>query len=118
MDIRHDHLTKLSELTSIGLNRGTAARLEKARGLRLHVETGAVWVTHKGCADDAVVQTGDTYAIEHDGATIVTSLGPRFALVTIESPAPARPKPSLIERLGDFWCRLYVEPMPAPRTYL
>lgn len=115
MEIRHDQLTKLAELTSIGLSRGIPARLENACGLRLHVETGAVWVTHERCANDAVVQAGETYAIDYDGATIVSSLGQRFALVTIESPAPA--KPSFIERLGDFWCRLYVAPMPAPRTY-
>ena len=116
MDIRHDQLTKPSELTSVGLSRGSpAARFNNARGLRLRVETGAVWVTCEGCDSDTVVRTGETYTIEHDGATVVSSLGRRFALLTVESPAP---KPSIIERLGDHWCRLYVALVLAPRIHL
>ena len=118
MDIRHDQLTKITELSSLGLCRGAPARLENARGLRLHVESGSVWLTHESCADDVLLHAGETYAIEHDGATVVSSLGRRFALVTVDSPAPAKPKPSFLERLGNLWCSLYVEPMPAPRTYL
>lgn len=118
MDIRHDQLTTITELSSLGLYRGAVARVENARGLRLRVETGSVWITHDRCTDDVLLQAGETYAIERDGTTVVSSLDRRFALVTVESPAPAKPKPSFIERLGDFWCRLYVEPVPAPRTYL
>jgi len=117
-DIRQAQLTKFSELSSIGLNRGAVARLQDTRGTRLHVETGSIWVTHERCADDAVVQAGETYDTERDGTTVVTSLGRRFALVTIESPAPTKPKASFIERLGNLWCSLYVEPMPTPRDYL
>lgn len=118
MDIRHDQLTRITEVSSIGLYRGAASRLENARGKRLHVETGSVWVTHERCGDDVLLEAGETYAIERDGPTVVSSLGRRFALVTIESPAPAKPKPSFVERLGSFWCSLYVEPTPAPRAYL
>lgn len=118
MDIRHDQLTTITELSSLGLYRGTPARLENARGLRLHVETGSAWITHERCADDVLLHAGETYAIEHDGVTVVSSLGRRFALVSVESPAPAKPKPSFIERLGNLWCSLYVESMPAPRDYL
>lgn len=118
MDIRHDQLTRITGLSSLGLYRGAPARLENARGLRLHVETGSVWVTHESCADDVLLHAGDTYAIERDGATVVSSLGRRFALVAVESPALVKPKTSFLERLGNLWCRLYAEPMPAPRTYL
>jgi hypothetical protein len=118
MDIRHDPFTRLSELSSIGLDHGAVARLKIARGMRLHVETGMVWITHDRGTDDVLVRSGETYAIARDGTTFVSSLGRRLALVTIESPAPAKPKPSFVERLGQVWCRLYVEPMPAPRAYL
>ena len=116
MDIRHDPLTIVAEVSSIGLYRGATARLQNARGMQLHVETGRVWLTHDHRADDVILEAGETYAIEHDGMTVVSSLGRRFALVTVESASPAKPKPSFAERLGNFWCSLYVEPAFARRA--
>lgn len=84
MDIRHDPLTKITELSSLGLYCGAVARLENARGMRLRIETGSVWVTHERCADDVLLQAGETYAIERDGDAVISSLGRRFALVTVE----------------------------------
>jgi len=57
--------------------------------------------------------------IRHDQLTRITELSSLgLYLVTVESPAPAKSKTSFLEHLGNFWCRLYAEPMPAPRTYL
>ena len=54
--------------------------------------------------------------IRHDQLTRITELSSLgLYLVT---PAPAKSKTSFLERLGNFWCRLYAEPMPAPRTCL
>lgn len=118
-NIRHAQLTKLSELSSIGLNHGAVARLEDARGMTLRVETGAVWITHEHSQDDILVRTGESFRVERNGTTVISALGERFALVSIEPVIPAvPPKPSFAERLGDFWCSLYVEPAHAPRTYL
>jgi hypothetical protein len=117
-DIRQAQLTKFSELSSIGLNRGAVARLQDARGTRLRVETGVVWITQDRGCDDVLVHSGETFRIEHDGTTVISALDKRFALVKIEPAAPTAPKPSFIERLGNFWCSLYVEPMHPPRTYL
>jgi hypothetical protein len=117
-NIRHARLTKSSELSSIGLQRGAVARLQDARGMRLRVETGTVWITHERRRDDVMVQAGETYCIEHDGTTVVSALGRRFALVSIEPPRPVPPSPTFLERLDRFWCSLYVETMPAARSYL
>jgi hypothetical protein len=118
-NIRQAQLTKFSELSSIGLNHGAVARLRDARGMRLRVETGSVWITQQPSEDDVVVHTGEAFRIERDGTTEISALGQRFALVTIEPAIPAAPpKRSFAERLGNFWCNHYVEPMHAPRTYL
>lgn len=117
-NIRHAQLTRFSELSSVGLPRGTMARLQDARGMRLHVETGTVWITHERSRDDVLVQAGETFCIEHDGTTIVSALGRRFALVSIEPPRPVPPSPTFLERLDRFWCSLYLEPTPTARAYL
>jgi hypothetical protein len=117
MDIRNYHFSDLSELTSIGLCRGGTAQLENAQGTRLRVETGAIWITTGAGAEDVVLNAGETFWIESDGTTALSSLGRSLALVTLEPGAPAA-KPNLLERLLDFWVSLYATPMPAPRTYL
>lgn len=116
-NIRQEQLTKLTEFTSIGLQRGSVARLQDARGMRLRVETGAIWVTHDRDRDDMLVQTGESFLIERDGTTVVSALGKRFALVSVEPPAPVPPSPTWIERLDRFWCGLFAEHEPA-RSYL
>ncbi len=117
-NIRHAQLTKLSELSSIGLQRGTVARLHDARGMRLHVETGTVWITHERSRDDVLVQAGETFCIEQDGTTVVSALGRRFALVSVEPPRPVPPSPTYLERLDRFWRNLVVDAMCTPRIYL
>jgi len=118
-DLRKVSFTELTELNSLGLQRGAVARLENARGTRLRVETGTIWITQAHGRDDVVVQTGETFRIDRDGTTVVTALGKRFALVTLEPPAPVPPAPAPVwlERLDRFWCGLFAEHEPA-RGYL
>lgn len=92
-------------LASIGLTRGKFARLENARGTKLRVETGTVWITHHHCTDDVILKAGDTYRIAKDGLTLVTNLKGTFALVTLE-PVISLP-PTLGERFWKFWAGLY-----------
>lgn len=117
-DIRQDHLSKLTELDSLGLPRGTVARLQDARGMQLRVETGGVWITYERGKDDVLLQAGETFCIEHDGTTVISALGRRFALVSIEPPRPVPPTPTLLERLDRFWRSLVVDAMCTPRIYL
>lgn len=118
-DLRKVSFTELTELNSLGLQRGATARLENARGTTLRVETGAIWITQDHCRDDVLVQTGETFTVERDGTTVVSALGKRFALVTLEPPAPVPPAPAPVwlERLDRFWCSLFAEHEPA-RSYL
>lgn len=115
MDARQNQRNGMTEGTQMTLRRGAAARLENAIGTRVRVESGGVWVTHERCRDDVVVNSGETYTIDRDGATVVASLGRGVALVTIESPAPVRTKHSLVERVGSLWRGLQLHAMPAPR---
>jgi len=117
-DIRQDQLSTLTELNSIGLPRGTVARLQDAHGMRLRVETGAVWITYERGQEDVLVQAGETYCVEHDGTTVISALGRRFALVSIEPPRPVPPSPTFLERLDQFWRNLVVDAMCTPRIYL
>ena len=114
MDARRDQLSR-NAVSTLRLHRGMTARLEDARGTRVRVESGGVWVTHNRCPDDVVVNAGETYTVDRDGATVVASLGHDAALVTIESPAPARTKASFAERLGSLFRALHLQATPAPR---
>jgi hypothetical protein len=116
-DLRRVSLTELTELNSFGLRRGAVARLENARGTRLRVETGTIWLTHEQSRDDVLLQTGETFTVERNGTTVFSSLGKRFALVTIEPRVPVPPAPAWIERLDRFWCGLFAEHEPV-RSYL
>jgi len=91
MDLRHDSFDRLSALSSVGIPHGTAARLENARGMRLCVESGSVWVTHEGSRDDVLLNAGETFRVDRDGSTVISALGRRMALVSIEPPAPRAP---------------------------
>jgi len=115
MNIRHDQLIANTDVSTLSLYRGISARLRDARGTRVRVESGCVWITHERCRADVVVSAGETYVIDRDGMTIVSSLGRRIALVAVETPAPGEPKPSLAERLGNLCRRLHLQSMPASR---
>ena len=95
---------ELVELTSLGLAGRRIARLENARGRRLRVEIGEVWITEEGSTHDAIVKAGETFTVLQSGTTLVSALKP-LALVSIEPPA-ARRRP-LGERFAAFWVSLY-----------
>ena len=107
MDIK-GNFTDFSELSSIGLARGSVARIEDARGMTLRVETGSVWVTQDGCCKDVMLEAGDTFRIERDGTTVLSPLGKRFALVSIEPAIPVAH--GFAARFWKFWAGLYAMP--------
>lgn len=73
-----------TSLTSLGLVRGQVVRLENKRGNALKVEHGRVWLTESGSYDDVCLGAGDTYRIERDGLTLISTRGRcSFALVTL-----------------------------------
>jgi hypothetical protein len=107
MDL-HGNFSDFSELSSIGLTRGSVARIENGRGMGLRVETGSVWLTQDRSTDDVLLQAGESFRIERDGTTVLSALGARFALVSFEPSIPVAP--TFAERFWNSWASLYVMP--------
>ena len=63
-----------------------------------------------------LLQAGETFRIERSGTTLVSALGRRFALVTLEPATPLTA--TFAERFWDFWASLYVMPAHGPRPWL
>lgn len=102
-----------TELSSIGLTRGKVGCIKNGRGVRVRVESGAVWVTQEGCSDDVILEAGQTYRLATNGLALVVSLNGRFALATLEPSIPVRP--TMGARFWKFWAGLYA-PESCPTT--
>ena len=109
----YKNFVEYTELSSIGITRKNAARITNGRGMRLHVETGAVWITQDRSMDDVCLTAGESCCIEHDGLTLISALRVPFALVTMEPSIPVTP--TMGERFWNFWAGLYV-PESRPTT--
>ncbi len=70
---------------SIGMTRGNVVRVEDGSGIELSVTYGSVWLTQHGHTDDVCLGAGESFRIDHPGATIVSALKP--SLVTLTPPA-------------------------------
>ena len=84
---------------------GTLARIERGRGVVLHVERGSVWMTQAGSLEDSLLEPGDCARIAGDGLALLTSYGKdAFALLRLERAQPARRPLSgrLLERVAGW----------------
>jgi hypothetical protein len=107
------NVVEFAELTSIGITPKKVARIKDGRGMRLHVETGCVWITEDRSLDDVCLTAGESYCIKHNGLTLIAALKVPFAMVTI---APSMPvAPTMGERFWNFWAGLYA-PESCPTT--
>jgi Protein of unknown function (DUF2917) len=70
---------------SIGMTRGNVVRVEDGSGINVSVTYGSVWVTQHNDANDICLGAGESFRIDHTGATIVSALKP--TLVTLTPPA-------------------------------
>ena len=104
---------EFAELSSIAITAKKIARIENGRGMHLSVETGAVWITEERSKDDMCLKAGESYCIQHDGMTLISTVKVPFALVTIEPPIPVAA--SMAERFWNFWERVYA-PQSCPTT--
>jgi hypothetical protein len=95
------NLADYAELSSIGITRNKVARIENGRGLRLRVEYGSLWVTQARSTEDVCMKAGESFCIERNGNTLLSTLGTPFALVTIEPAIPV--SRTLAERFWGFW---------------
>lgn len=107
------NVAEFAELTSIGITSQKIARIKNGRGMRLHVETGAVWITEERSLDDLFLTAGESYCIKHDGMTLVSTLRVPFALVTIEPAIPVAP--TMAQHFWKFWRHLCT-PQARPTT--
>lgn len=71
----------------IALARGSAARLEDARGLAIEVWDGELWITQEGDRHDYFVRPGQRFLVEHDGVALAQALRPSHATLTAAVPA-------------------------------
>jgi hypothetical protein len=74
------------------------------------VQYGTVWITQHGSIDDVCLKAGESFRIDRDGLTLVSSCGPTsFALVALEP--PSRITRSLAARTAarfwNWWIRLH-----------
>jgi hypothetical protein len=84
------NVTAYAGLSSIGVTRGTLARIDDGRGMRLHIEHGSVWLTQDGSNKDVFLQPGDSFTIQRNGRTLLSTLKSRFALIRVEPAAAGR----------------------------
>lgn len=95
----------MDAIRSIGIAGNEVARIENGRGLRLRVKYGSLWVTQARSTEDVCMKSGESFRIERNGCTLLSTLGAPFALVTIEPAIPLRR--ALAERFGNFLIGLY-----------
>ena len=107
------NLAEFAALSSIAVTTKKLGRITDGRGMRLYVETGAVWITEHGKPEDVYLAAGESYCLTQDGLTLVAAVNAPFALITIEPPMPI--PPTLAERFWKFWERLYA-PQSCPTT--
>jgi hypothetical protein len=71
----------------IDLQRGELLRLDAARGARLQVLFGSIWLTEPRRLDDVFAASGDEVVLEHGGRVLVEAQG--FARVIVPASPPA-----------------------------
>ena len=82
---------------------GEPLSIWNARGHRLIVRDGTVWLTQSGDRRDIVLEAGDLFTIDRDGQTVVSTLG-RDATVVIERRQAAQaktPQPAVLGSADD-----------------
>lgn len=85
--------TRPTKTTSIQIAPGGMTCIHDGRGVLLHVQYGAAWITQSGSADDIWLEAGESFRIDRDGLTIVSAeCRAPLALMRIGPPAAtARP---------------------------
>lgn len=64
--------------------------LDRARGLLLTCQSGELWITRDGSAEDLILAAGQSWRVEGDGELVVSALRP--ALLVIAHPPAAAPR--------------------------
>jgi hypothetical protein len=108
----HRSVTEYTEKASIWISRGSMARIQNGRGVLLCVQRGAVWITQTGSIDDVYLDAGESFRIDRDGLTLVSTCRAPLALVRLEPSIAITP--ALAERMAarfrSFWAGVYRMP--------
>lgn len=80
---------EFSVLTNLGIKHGSLAGIDDGRGVLVRVQHGKVWLTRASETTDVCLAAGESFRIDRDGLTLISSLGPApFALVSLDPPVP------------------------------
>lgn len=71
---------------SIGLTRGSMLRIDDGRDVLVYVWEGEVWVTQDRDRRDRMLQGGDWFRLDRNGAAIVHAF--KRSVLTLTAPAP------------------------------
>lgn len=70
----------------VDLQRGQLLRLDTARGARVQVLYGAIWLTEPGRSDDVFAGSGDDVVLDRGGRVLIEAQG--FARLIVPVPHP------------------------------
>jgi len=94
---------EFSALTNLGITRGGLAGINNGCGVLVRVEHGKVWLTRPGETTDVCLEAGESFRIDRDGLTLISTLGRApFALVTLDPPVTVAPAAAK-RGAGIFW---------------
>ncbi len=83
--------------TIIDLQRGQLLRLDVARGDRVEVLYGAVWLTEPRRLEDVFAASGDEVVLDHGGRVLIEAQG--FARLIVPASRPTAGRERAIARL-------------------
>ena len=70
---------------SIGMPRGSTLRIDDGAGTTVLVREGELWITEEGSREDRVLQSGQWYRLERNGAAVAQAF--RRSVVALTRPA-------------------------------
>ena len=85
------------------LAKGKLQRLQDSRGLRVLCLGGTLWLTQEGDPRDIILEAGDEFVIDHDGASFLSALADSSVLLLCPSPAPMPARPANRWPLAMRW---------------
>ena len=71
---------------SVGIPRGRMLRIDEGAGVLLYVREGELWLTQEGSCRDHVLQAGQWFHLDRDGAALAHAF--RRSVVSLSSSAP------------------------------
>ena len=80
-----------SKTPVLSLAAGDVVTLDDARGTRIQLRSGTLWVTEEANPEDRVIGPGETLIVSRDGRTVIQAL--QQAWVAIAQPAAAANDP-------------------------